>query len=135
QAQLTASGALSQDGLQLSLQPASQVQAAQLTWLDAKQPVTARQLQLKLGGLQWASDLDAKQTLHIPLDLQLGVLEHSTLRSQGWYWRGSVQRDNLLALDGALSNDAGLTMRTRVRQGSDGFMLDGELDELNFARG
>lgn len=135
QAQLAASGVFNQLGLQLQLQPDSQLRADRLTWLDAQQPVTAHQLQLQLDGLQWTSDLDARQTRLAPFDLRLGGLEHSALRSQGWHWHGSLQHDKLLVLEGALSNDAGLTMHTRVRESTTGFLLDGELADLNFAEG
>jgi len=135
QAQLTTSGLLNQHGLQLHLQPGSQVQATRLTWLDPSQPVTARQLQLQLDGLQWASGLDAEQTLLAPIDLRIDALEHSALRSQGWDWRGNLQYDNRLVLDGTLYNDAGLTLRTRAQQGDGSVLLDGQLNELHFAGG
>lgn len=135
QAQLGADGVLNRSGMQLTLRPKSRVQATQVKWLDAQQPVSARQLRLQLDGLQWAHDLNDTQTLASPLELQIGTLEHNALLSQGWQWRGSLRPGSQLLLEGTLSNDAGLSMRTRVRQNGSDTVVEGQLDDLRLSSG
>lgn len=133
-ADLRMSGQVSPDAANIRLDKGSRLTLANLA---SGSDLTASKLAMELAGIGLDATISdsAMQSFRVSGQsaLSIGELRQAALRSQGWRWSGSLKADETqVALDGPLSNDAGLMLPIALtRQASDGAIrLDATLPEV-----
>ena len=121
-ADLRLSGEADQQAVRLALGAGTRLNLASLTDGAA---FSAEGLQADLGGSQltasFAPEQPAKVQLSGPLALKTARLTHPTVRPQGWRWNGKLNATTRSqTFDGALLNDAGLRLETRINRDAAG---------------
>lgn len=129
---LKLAGTLAEQQLQISVQPASDLQARRVQLAEG---LRVQQLQAKLAGL--ALQLGGNPSLHGPLQLSVGALEQAELLPQAWQFDGQLQANaQQQRLQGALSNAAGLSLKVDTERDAQGALrLSATLAELFFRAG
>ncbi|QLF92601.1 YdbH domain-containing protein [Pseudomonas sp. ABC1] len=105
-------------------------------WSGEKLHLKLKDAQL-LAALQPTTPEGPVITLQASPELSVQKLSHTALKPQGWQWQGKLQaHDGQVALQGPLSNDAGLGLQLKVDRSPTGVLaVTADMQEIFFRAG
>ena len=135
QADVTVSGKVDAQALDLTFGPSSSVSAAQLAFDSEAESLTVNGLRAELAGMSLSARYDSRpgalKALNAkgPVVLSAKTVRHAALRPQGWRLKGQLQASlEALSVTGQLSAESGSQVRVTLNDRfADAFAATGQL--------